>query len=668
MTVQPYPPIAQRTTPPGRLAALFALLILVCVLPALAIAMGFSLSLPLPSAAETLGTLRGAFTHSTLLMLGGILALSSATLSLARFLVRRSALTSVISITLFWSGFVAIIQALTVDGALYAARDIENYIPFTWTITRHLNALLILGAGVLLLWPRRQLALLRPGFMLGVFALFGTLALTLLGLASYLDLPQTTRPDAILIRPWDLPALLIFALCAFGLFPRIHRRFRSHFSLALWLSILPLLAAQGYLIFGSTQIFDAAFNAAYGLSALSSAVIFSGLIFDYIRSTSQEQHLLRTISERETRIRTMFDGAAEAIIAFDNDGVIELWNPAATLLFGWRVDDIVGRNITTLLIPRAHRPYFTDQLERLVTDRTSRNIHSYALGGPFEIVFLHQDGNEVHVELSLAASGPQDEPIFTLFARDLSARKQMQLRMTQMDRMITIGTMAAGVGHEINNPLTYLIANLDLIDEAEDQEERHHSLESARQGAERIRRIVDDLRLLSGFQEQPRHKVSVADALDVALRMTRQLIQRSASLHQTIADTSPVLADEPRLTQVFINLLTNAAHALSNRARHENRIDVHLLELDDQVIVEISDNGPGIPLDIQDAIFEPFFTTKPAGEGSGLGLSLCRQIVESFEGSLTVESQPGKGATFRVSLPRYTPTSSAEADSAPPRE
>lgn len=652
MTVQLYPPLAQRTTPPGRLAAIFGLIALICVLPAVAIALGVRLSLPLPSAATSVGALRGAFTHSTLLIVGGFLAISSATLSLARFMVHRSALTSVISITLFWSGFVAIIQALTIDGAIYAARDVENYIPFTWTITRHLNALLIFGAGVLLLWPRRQLALLRPGFMLGVFALFGTLALTLLGLASYLELPQTTRPEAIIVRPWDLPALVIFAISAFGIFPRIHRRYRSHFSLALWLSILPLLAAQLYLIFGSTRIFDAAFNAAYGLSALSSAVIFGGLIFDYVRSTSQEQHLLRTISEREVRIRTMFEGAAEAIIAFNTDGVIELWNPAATLLLGWREDDIIGRNITTLLVPRAHRPYFTDQLERLVTDRTSRNIHSYALGGPFDIVLLHQEGKEVHVELSLATSGQQGAPIFTLFARDLSAQKQMQLRMTQMDRMITVGTMAAGVGHEINNPLTYLIANLDLIEEAEDDKERDHSIEAARQGAERIRRIVDDLRLLSGFQQQPRHKVAVADALEVALRMTRQLIQRSASLHQTLAKTSPVLADEPRLTQVFINLLTNAAHALSTRPRHKNRIDVHLLEVDDRVIIEISDNGPGIPTEIQDAIFEPFFTTKPAGEGSGLGLSLCRQIVESFEGSLTVESKPDEGATFRVSLPR----------------
>ncbi|RDV36821.1 PAS domain S-box protein [Bradymonadaceae bacterium TMQ3] len=651
MTVQPYPPIAQRTTPSGRIAAIFALITLICVLPAVAIALGVNLNLHLPSTAASTSTLRGAFTHSTLLMLGGILAISSATLSLSRFMVRRSALTSVISITLFWSGFVAVIQALTVDGAIYTARDMENYIPFTWTITRHLNALLILGAGVLLLWPQRQLALLRPGFMFGVFGLFGALALSLLGLASTLDLPQTTRPEAILIRPWDLPALVIFALSAFVIFPRIHRRYRSHFSLALWLSTLPLLAAQAYLIFGSTWLFDAAFNAAYGLNALSSAVIFGGLIFDYIRSTSQEHHLLRTISEREVRIRTMFEGAAEAIIAFTNDGIIELWNPAATLLFGWREDDIIGRNITTLLVPRAHRPYFTDQLERLVTDRTSPNIHSYALGGPFEIVLLHQDGTEVHVELSLAASGQQEAPIFTLFARDLSAQKQMQLRMTQMDRMITIGTMAAGVGHEINNPLTYLIANLDLIQEAEDDEERHQSLDAARQGAERIRRIVDDLRLLSGFQQQPRHQVDVADALEVALRMTRQLIQRSASLHQTLAKTSPVLADEPRLTQVFINLLTNAAHALSPRPRHENRIDVHLLEIDERVVIEITDNGPGIPPEIQESIFEPFFTTKPPGEGSGLGLSLCRQIVESFEGSLTVESQPDQGTTFRVSLP-----------------
>ena len=249
----------------------------------------------------------------------------------------------------------------------------------------------------------------------------------------------------------------------------------------------------------------------------------------------------------------------------------------------------------------------------------------------------------------------------------------MQARLLLAVRMASVGTLAAGVAHEINNPLAYVMTNLDMVavrrlpplgvrlrdlggEAAQIGDELGRviaMIDVAREGTERMRDIVRDLRTFTrGAGEEKRGPVDVRRVMDASINLAWNEIRHRARLVKEYGDVPPVLATEARLGQVFLNMLVNAAQALEVGDAAENVIRVRTaIEPDGQVAVQVSDTGPGIPPEILDRIFDPFFTTKPVGLGTGLGLWICQGIVTSLGGQITAESRPGEGATFRVVLP-----------------
>jgi PAS domain S-box-containing protein len=249
---------------------------------------------------------------------------------------------------------------------------------------------------------------------------------------------------------------------------------------------------------------------------------------------------------------------------------------------------------------------------------------------------------------------------------DMSEREEMRARLALADRMASVGTLAAGVAHEINNPLAYVIANLDyarqeLEDAAAsrsplDLEEVPRALREAREGAERVRLIVRDLKTFSRPDDARLERVDLHRAIDSAVTLAWNEIRHRARLVKAYQPVPEVWANEARLGQVFLNLLINAAQAIPEGAADRNEICVRT-RLDEQgrVVVEVQDTGAGIPEDIRPRVLEPFFTTKPLGEGTGLGLSICHGIVRSLGGELYFDTEVGKGTTFRVVLPQRAP-------------
>jgi len=257
---------------------------------------------------------------------------------------------------------------------------------------------------------------------------------------------------------------------------------------------------------------------------------------------------------------------------------------------------------------------------------------------------------------------------------DVSRERRLQAQLVFSDRLASIGTLAAGVAHEINNPLSYLLANFEFLEErlggrrggAQDGEALA-AVREARDGARRIAEIVRGLRTFSrrdGDGAVPSH-LDVRGPVRAAARIAENQLRSRATLLLDLRDVPPVRGTEHELAQVVLNLLVNAAQATPEGRPAENVIRVITrLAADGRVALEVSDTGNGISPELLPRIFDPFFTTKAVGEGSGLGLSVCHGIVEALGGEIEVESTPGKGSCFRVLLP----TQAARPTPAPPAE
>jgi CheY-like chemotaxis protein len=228
--------------------------------------------------------------------------------------------------------------------------------------------------------------------------------------------------------------------------------------------------------------------------------------------------------------------------------------------------------------------------------------------------------------------------------------------------MAAVGILAAGVAHEMNNPLAYVSANLEFALKAlEDShksgaaiapDEVNVALAEATQGVDRLRHVIRDLKAFSRADESKREPVELKRIIESSLNMARNEIRHRAQLKKDFAEVPPVDGNESRLGQVFLNLFVNAAQAIPDGAADKNEIRVTLRkEGADRVIVEIRDTGSGIAPEVRPQLFQPFVTTKPLGVGTGLGLSICHAIIADHGGTIEVESELGKGTTFRIKLP-----------------
>ena len=248
-----------------------------------------------------------------------------------------------------------------------------------------------------------------------------------------------------------------------------------------------------------------------------------------------------------------------------------------------------------------------------------------------------------------------------VISRDVSDKKQSEMQLMLADRMASVGTLAAGVGHEINNPLASVIANLDMA--AQDVSEMHaqgqwlptdlvDELQDARDAAERVRQIVRDLKIFSRTEVDSRGPVDVKAVLESTLRMAHNEIRHRARVVRTYTNVPDVYANESRLGQVFLNLIVNAVQAIPEGDYEHNEVRVGTsVDAKGQIVVTIRDTGAGIPVEVRPRLFTPFFTTKPVGVGTGLGLAISHKIISSLDGTITFDSELGTGTEFRITLP-----------------
>ncbi|MDP9037570.1 MAG: ATP-binding protein [Myxococcota bacterium] len=360
----------------------------------------------------------------------------------------------------------------------------------------------------------------------------------------------------------------------------------------------------------------------------------------------QTDHSVRTILER------LSDG-----MLIHADGRVVFANRAVRSVLGWPLDGELG------------------------TERLRDVLALFAAGvtAASEWHFSRNDGTAVIAEMTSFPILFEGEAGSLFIVRDMSERRRIEAQLLLADRMASMGTLAAGVAHEVNNPLGYAVANVGFALEelaaldgelvpgeaegasalaarlARARGTVHRTIEAlreARQGGDRVRHIVRDLKTFSRGDDDRRGPLDVRRVLESSINMAYNEIRHRARLVKDYGTTPFVQANEARLGQVFLNLLLNAAHAIREGDVERQSIRV-VTSTDEQgrCLVEVSDTGHGIVAEHLKHVFEPFFTTKQ-GSGTGLGLSICQNIVTAMGGRISVESAAGRGSTFRVTLPQ----------------
>jgi PAS domain S-box-containing protein len=365
--------------------------------------------------------------------------------------------------------------------------------------------------------------------------------------------------------------------------------------------------------------------------------------------------------EIASQLERVLGAMAEGLLVQDGNGRVVASNAAATRILEASPEELrgqLGSEPSWRTIREDGSPFPSEERPPMQARRTGKRVENVSMG------LRRTDGS---LQWMSVTSVPRVEPdgsvseTVTTF-HDVTQIRNALARAAQQDRLAMAGTLAAGVGHEINNPLTYVVGNLEFaLEEVSAMagaspsarlRELIEVLSEAREGADRIRKIVRGLRTLSR-EDVALRPLPVASAIETALSIAGHELRNKATVVVTVKPDLPlVTGDESRLTQVLVNLVVNAAQAFERAEPEANRIAIHAERADSEhITITVHDNGPGIPGHLRQRVFDPFFTTKPVGEGTGLGLSVSRSLLASMNGELRLEEADSQGASFVVTLP-----------------
>lgn len=383
------------------------------------------------------------------------------------------------------------------------------------------------------------------------------------------------------------------------------------------------------------------------------------------------------------RHEAILAAALDPVVTIGAYGIIQDASRSVERVFGWSPGELVGQNVS-ILMPEpyrsAHDDYLANYRETGVT-----NI----IGRPREFEAVRKDGTSLPIELTVwrvdVPGG--DQPLFTGILRDITKRKRVEDELAQhrdrleemvaertaeleatheqlrlADRLAAIGTLAAGLGHDMNNVLLPVRCRLDALDAAEPPAEAREHLEAVRKSTEYLQQLADGLHLLALDPDDPEASTEVTDLeswwKQVGALLAQCLPKQVAFSGKLPSHLPPMAVAPHRLTQAVLNLLVNAGEAVGK----DGRVELWAEPFEDSRFVRlgVTDNGHGMTPDVRRRALDPFFTTKKRGLGTGLGLSLVHGVVRQASGSIKINSAPGRGTTVVLSLP--TASGSAEPD------
>ncbi len=360
------------------------------------------------------------------------------------------------------------------------------------------------------------------------------------------------------------------------------------------------------------------------------------------------------VRKSQEKWRALAENIPDFAVIVDEEGTILFVNRIVSPL---TLGDVIGTRVTEW-VKLDDRAMFMARIGRVFATGEVVSFETQGIG---------RGGKVIQYENRLGPIMANDTVVAAvLIARDVSERHALLEQLKRSERMASVGLLAAGVAHEINNPLTYMLANLSFVLERWSGDPSHREvLHEALEGAMRVRDIVRDLRTFSRDDGRAGDmSLDVHPVLDAAAQIAQHEIRHRAELVRAYERVPQVVASEARLGQVVLNLLINAAQAIPAHAGG-GRIVLATYADRGEVVIEVRDNGVGIAAEALSKVFDPFFTTKPLGQGTGLGLSICYNLVDAMRGRIDVASEVGRGTTVQVRLPA-APRDAARMTSMPP--
>lgn len=359
---------------------------------------------------------------------------------------------------------------------------------------------------------------------------------------------------------------------------------------------------------------------------------------------------LKTAQEMGRLTRFAVENAGESIFWLNEKGAVLYANAAATRLLGYNLGTMMSLNIKDIDVETSSRDW-----KKYVAELKKKDSLVW------ETEYRRVDGRVIPVEVLLNFIQLGDKGYYWAFVRDNSERlqaaereKQLQSELNLSGRLASVGELAAGVAHEINNPLTGIIGFSDRLLRKCNDEKLTVDIKRIHSEAQRAAKVVQNLLTFARQREPHKGSVDINEIITEALELREyELRQNGIKVVTHLADLPGYWADYYQLEQVFVNLIINAEQAMMNAGKGDKLI-ITTGEMDGYIVVTIADNGPGIKRQNLEKVFDPFFTTRGDCGGTGLGLSICHGIVQEHNGRITATSEPGQGTTFTVSLPLKT--------------